>query len=262
MSSETETIQKPKSEASKAAVATSPEAPSVKTAAVAPAAPASAVASAKPVAAPSPVVAAPAATVSGKLQSAMIDLQSDSSTTRSEAAVELGKLGDRAAAEPLLTAVSDVDADVAREAATALGLLGDPSAIQPLIDVVDNANGYFHTVVRAAAASSLGQLKDVRAVDALLAAVNDSVVEVSAEAIRALAQLGDARAVRPLIDVVQNQSGFFADVSRRAAVLALGHLGGVEASAELARVAADASEDAVIREDATQAVAKAAKTAK
>jgi HEAT repeat protein len=163
------------------------------------------------------------------------------------------------AAPSQVPALSEVirgnDADAAREAATSLGLTKEPAAVEPLIEAIRNADGYFHSVVRAAAATSLAQLGDVRAVDALISAINDPMAEASAEAVRALATLGDARAVKPLIEAASNKDGYFLQVVRRAAVTALGKLGGTEAIAELKRVAADTYEDAVIRSAAESALA-------
>jgi HEAT repeat protein len=149
-----------------------------------------------------------------------------------------------------IAALRNSDADVARDAATALGRAGDASAVEPLIEVLNNANDYFHCVVRAAAASSLAQLKDARAFEPLVNAVRDTMAEASAEAVRALATMGDKRATGVLVDVVRNQSGYFLSTVRLAAVAGLKQLGGEAARAELARVAADGSEDAVIREAA------------
>ena len=91
---------------------------------------------------------------------------------------------DSTAIKPLLTALHDLDADMACEAATALARTGNTAAVEPLIEIISNKNGYFHSVVRSAAAASLGQLKDRKAVDALLNAVNDSITDPSTEAIR------------------------------------------------------------------------------
>jgi HEAT repeat protein len=154
----------------------------------------------------------------------------------------------------LIAALRDIDADVARDAAGALGTLRDPSAVEPLIDVLNNANGYFHSVVRAAAALSLAQLGDARAIDALVNSINDPIAEASAEAIRALGTLANGRAVNPLIDVVRNSNGYFAPIARRAAVLALAQLGGEQAIAELRAVAANTWEDTVVREEAEKAI--------
>jgi HEAT repeat protein len=157
------------------------------------------------------------------------------------------------AIKPLLVALHDLDADVACDAATSLGKLGDVAAVEPLIEIVRNSNHYFHSVVRSAAAMSLGQLKDRRAVDALLDAVNDPIADPSTEAIRALVNLADPRAINALIQVVRNSNNFFANSVRRAAVLGLAKLGGDTALVELQRVAADTEEDSVIREEATTA---------
>ena len=140
---------------------------------------------------------------------------------------------------------------MARDAAAALGGLGDASAVEPLIEVLGNADDYFHSVVRAAAASSLAQLNDPRAFEPLVHAVRDNMAEASAEAVRALAKMGDPRAVGVLIDIVRNPSGYFLSTVRLAAVAGLKQLGGERATAELARVAADGYEDPVIREAAT-----------
>jgi HEAT repeat protein len=178
------------------------------------------------------------------------DLGSSESSKRSIAAAALGRSGERAAVQPLVAALRDSDADVAHEAAAALGTLGDASGVSSLIDVVRNVDGFYHGVVRAAAAGSLAQLKDTRAVDALIVAVRDPMAEPSAEAIRALAALKDERAVGVLVEVVRNRDGFFLPVARRAAVSALKQFKNTEATATLREVAADSSEDAVIRAEA------------
>jgi HEAT repeat protein len=161
----------------------------------------------------------------------------------------------------LIAALRGSDADEACDAGTALGTQGDASAVQPLIEVLMNADGYFHPVVRAAAAASLGKLGDARAVDALIHAVADSIDEPSVEAIRALGVLGDKRAVPALIGVIRNADGFFLPVARRAAVVALARFQGEPSVTELKAVAANESETAEIREAATAALAPAKKSA-
>lgn len=158
----------------------------------------------------------------------------------------------------LLAALRGSDADAARDAAAALGAAGNASAVESLIEVLNNRDGYFHSVVRAAAASSLAQLRDVRAVEPLLNAIHDPMAETSAEAVRALATLGDRRAVAPLIEVLRNSDGFFLSIVRRAAVFALAKLGGEPALSELRAVASNDSEDPVIRQDARQAITQSA----
>src|SRR5579862_979939 len=48
----------------------------------------------------------------------------------------------------LIGELRSADADVAREAAVTLGAGGNPAAVTALIEVVDNADGFFHGVVR------------------------------------------------------------------------------------------------------------------
>lgn len=159
---------------------------------------------------------------------------------------------DRVALSAAIAALRDSNADVARDAATTLGRLGDASAVEPLIDVLRNENDYFHSVVRAAAASSLAQLRDARAFEPLCNATRDEMAEASAEAVRALAAMGDKRAARVLIDIVRNPTGYFLSTVRLAAVSGLIELGGDQSAVELARVAADGSEDPVIRQAASR----------
>lgn len=117
----------------------------------------------------------------------------------------------------LIKQLRDPVAEVARDAALALGELNDPSAVEVLGAVVVNRENYFHSVVRAAAAESLGKLKDRRALDALLTGLRDPIAEASQSAIRALGDLGDERAVAPLITVVQNHDGYFLPAVRQVA---------------------------------------------
>lgn len=159
--------------------------------------------------------------------------------------------------QTLIQSLRDHSADVARDAAVELGGAKDASAVAPLIEVIENNDGFYHDVVRAAAAESLGRLGDVRAVEPLLTLSRDTMAEASAEAVRALALLNDQRAVGPLIDIVRNSYGFFLPIVRRAAVIALAKLGGPAAAAELKAVSSNTSEDPVIRQAATTAIASA-----
>ena len=181
------------------------------------------------------------------LQRPLEELASPDSIRRAKAAGALGRRADVAAVPALIVALGDSDADVAREAAASLGLLGSAEAVEPLIAVVNNRDGYFHSVVRIAATHSLGQLRDLRAVVPLLNAVRDPVAEASAEAIRSLASLPDPRGLPAILDVVRNERGFFLATTRRAAILGLAQIGGKQAVCELQFVAANQWEDAAVR---------------
>src|SRR5215218_1849232 len=58
-------------------------------------------------------------------------------------------------AQTVTTLIADLhraDADVAREAAATLGESASPAAVEPLIEALTNVDGFYHSVVRAAAA--------------------------------------------------------------------------------------------------------------
>jgi HEAT repeat protein len=129
--------------------------------------------------------------------------------------------GPSEAVTKLVEALRSSCADTSRDAAVALGKVGGASAVAALIEVVENRDGYFHSVVRAAACASLGQLRDRAATPALLAAVSDPIAEPSAEAVRALALIGDERALATLTEVARNDGGFFLPFVQTAAVAAL-----------------------------------------
>jgi len=126
------------------------------------------------------------------------------------AAEALGKLGDRRAVEPLITALGDTrfssDPDVCQAAARALGQLGDRRAVEPLITALGGGS----CNVRKIAAEALGQLGDPRAVGPLVKAVEYEVPSVRLAAAEALARLGEAK-WKPLI------RGDFEDFARLAA---------------------------------------------
>jgi HEAT repeat protein len=197
------------------------------------------------------VVVTPSETGSPKFL--MMELVSSDWTRRANAACELGRRRDVGATAALIAALSDSDADVAREAAQSLGLLGNSAAVEPLIAVLNNCDGYFHVVARIAACHSLGQLRDLRAVEPLLNAIRDTSAEVSAEAIGALASVPDPRGLPALLEVVRNQHGFFLAATRHAAILGLARFGGEQAICELRFVASNQWEDAVVRAAAIEA---------
>jgi HEAT repeat protein len=183
----------------------------------------------------------------------LADLAAPESARRAVAAAALGHLKDIAAAPALIAALRDSDAEVAREAAAALGSIGSAAAVEPLIAVVTSRDGFFHSVVRVAAAHSLGQLRDARAVVPLCDAISDPIAEVSAEAIRALVVLSDPRSIPALLEVVRNEHGFFLPSTRYAAILGLAQSGGEQAACELKFVASNQWEDATIRAAAIEA---------
>src|SRR5262249_32951625 len=77
-----------------------------------------------------------------------------------QAAVALGRLGDKAAADQLLTVLKDPDGNVTRMSAIAgsLGFIGDRRSIAPLVAILDDPS--VSPLSRAFAAVALGGLAD------------------------------------------------------------------------------------------------------
>ena len=145
--------------------------------------------------------------------------------TASVVAVAPAPVRDRSTIVGLIARLRDPDAETARDAAETLGRLpADDEAVGALCAAVRNADGFFHPVVRTAAAATLGLLGDRRAVEALIAGTSDTMAEASEEAIKALGLLGDARAVAALEAAIRNDNGFFLEHVRTAARDALGKI--------------------------------------
>jgi hypothetical protein len=105
------------------------------------------------------------------------ELKDTDSDARRNAALELGKIKDPRAAEPLIAALHDASPYVrmnAVEALEALGKIDDPRAVEPLIADLNNRDSQ----VRQMAAEALGKINDPRAVEALSATRNDTVADV------------------------------------------------------------------------------------
>lgn len=103
--------------------------------------------------------------------------------TRPTLAKTLGDVEGSTTVEPL-TALKDDNARVRTRAAEALGQIKDTRAIEPLIAALKDENAD----VRREAAEALGRMKDTRAIEPLMAALED--LSVQSEAARALKRLG------------------------------------------------------------------------
>jgi HEAT repeat protein len=150
----------------------------------------------------------------------------------------------------------DSAAERAVEAAEQLGRLGDSRAVAPLIDVLQNAENYYHVVTRAAAAMALGKLGTTPAIDALRTAINDSSAEVSSESILALAALRATDALPALIEIIRNFNGYYLNVTRHAAVRALGQFRAAGAAPTLSDIASNPAEDPALVAAAREALAQ------
>ena len=119
---------------------------------------------------------------------------------------------------PLLVALEDVSARVRTVAATGLGLAGDERAVEPLLAVLqDQADD---SDVRTSAAWALGKLQDERTFEVLLAALQDTHENVRGAAVYALSQFADERVFALLLAALQDSSSHV----RRAAAFGLGDL--------------------------------------
>ena len=110
--------------------------------------------------------------------------------------------------------------------ARALGEIKDPRAVEPLIAAL----GDERSDVRQAAAEALGKIKDPRAVEPLIAALGDERSDMRQAAAKALGAIGDARAMEPLIAALKDAEWRV----REAAAQALDHLGWEPAQDEIA----------------------------
>ena len=174
--------------------------------------------------------------------------------SRIEAAAKLGEMPEPQAVAALAEALRDPTAEVAREAAVALRRSRLPSAVDALTAVIENADGYFHPIVRTAAAESLGCLNEPRAVGALKRAVRDPLAEPSRAAIRALGVVAREDALPALLAVVSNGDNYFLPSVRVTATEVLATIPAPAARDCLRSLAENPGEVAEVRLAARQAV--------
>jgi HEAT repeat protein len=142
------------------------------------------------------------------------DKDSDKRQEAAEGLAMIGKDGDlRAAVEPLIAELQNGN----WEAANALGKIGDGRAVEPLIAALQDKD----STIRRSAASGLGELRDERAVEPLIAALQDEKSYVRFRAASSLGELRDERAVEPLIASLQDKDSGV----REYAAIALGEFG-------------------------------------
>lgn len=120
--------------------------------------------------------------------------------TAHQAALNLGRLGDRRAVEPLCALLSDSTANQAErlEAAQLLTQLSDHNSKQALLDAMRGDDAQ----VAAEAAVALGRMFDPRAQDALRGLMTTSDPMLRARAAVSLARLRDPAAVPGLVDAL------------------------------------------------------------
>jgi len=106
-------------------------------------------------------------------------------------------------------ALKDSDVEVRQQAAHSLGQMRDVAAVDALLPALQDAD----VEVRQNVVFALGQLRDVRAIPGLTIALKDANEEVRQRAAFALSQLRDPRAIDPLLIAAKDANS---DVRRQA----------------------------------------------
>jgi HEAT repeat protein len=119
----------------------------------------------------------------------------------------------------LLAELRDVNKDKRRTAVMKLGMVGGDQAVRALMSAVQNEHE--DLIVRGRAAMMLGNLRDIRAVDPLIRALDAPGFQTPLYAAEALGKIGDPRAIPSLMSLAANGK----DKTRHAAVEALTRLG-------------------------------------
>jgi len=131
-----------------------------------------------------------------------------------------------------ITELRDVNKEKRRTAVMKLGMMGGEEAVTTLIYVVSNPHE--DLIVRGRAALMLGKLRDPRAVEPLIDALDAPGYQTPLHAAESLGKLGDPRAIEPLRRMLTNQHDNF----RKAAETALLRLGCVSEALPNAETAA------------------------
>lgn len=170
---------------------------------------------------------APVTVDAALLPDLLTELTARDYATRARAAQALaGFPRESSAVEALVHALRDRSVEVAVAASTALAVGGSARAKQALLAVLDNRDGYYHVLTRAAAVHGLATLLLGDAERAPLRdAVSDLDAEVSIAAVTALGSERSELAAERLLDVIENRGGFFLPITRLSAARALARLG-------------------------------------
>lgn len=100
----------------------------------------------------------------------------------------------------LLLELRDTNKDKRRTAVMKLGMMGGDQAVRALINAVQNEHE--DLIVRGRAALMLGKLRDQRAVEPLIRALDAPGFQTPIYAAEALGKLGDRRAIEPLVTLL------------------------------------------------------------
>jgi HEAT repeat protein/beta-lactamase regulating signal transducer with metallopeptidase domain len=157
----------------------------------------------------------------------------DSTGTRPPAVARATQ--DTTVVNALIARLKDENAGVRRAAAHSLGQLGDLRAVAPLITVLADSDAE----VRSTAIDALSNLEDPRAIGPVSALLKDPVTEVRHDALSALSHWDQGVPTAPVVALLDDPD---ADV-RREAVNLLEHLDARSAGGAIARLIHDPSAD-------------------
>ena len=162
-----------------------------------------------------------------------------------ESSVRQDASADTGVVNALIARLQDENADVRRAAARSLGQLQDPRAVPGLIGVLKDSD----PKVRASGAEALGELEDPRALPALADLLNDASTDVRRSALDALSHFEDG--VLPSAAIIRSLGDADTDVRHNAAHLA-GKLRDRSATPALVKLVGDPSSD--VRQAAIEAI--------
>ena len=170
---------------------------------------------------------------------------------RVNAAEALGKTKDLRALEPLTRALKDKDWHLRRAALSVADVIRDPRVLRPLlVDALQDKE--WRVRERAAAAAvTLGKLKDPAVLELLTTVLHDGHPNVRAGATRSLAELKDPRAVPPLAAALREDDNSYV---RWHAAMALEQFDDPRAVGPLTAALKD--EDELVRTTARRALEK------
>ena len=151
---------------------------------------------------------------------------------------------DTAVVNALIARLKDENAGVRKAAANSLGQLGDVRAVAPLIAVLADSDAE----VRYTATDALANLEDPRAIGPIASLLKDPVTEVRRNALSALSHWDQGVPTAPVVALLDDPD---ADV-RREAVNLLEHLNARSSGAAIARLVHDQSAD--VRQTVVQAL--------
>ena len=131
----------------------------------------------------------------------IVKLKDEDDTIRKEAAIALGRFKDKRALKPLIDTLKDADKGVREYALRSLGWYDEPVVFDICMKLLEDKD----TDIRRVAISNLGDMKNKKAVEPLIAHLQDPGYMMPWNTAIALGKIGDTRAVLPLMDAVSGK---------------------------------------------------------